>query len=370
MKLSNKKASILLLKWGTKGGIETVGADIARVLLELNYEVTICARSQLEISDRLRNPDLRFKRLFPNNKFLRRIWFRFLIKFFGPYLFAFHCKNSDLVVVTHLNLLPDCVRIKGSKLFVWLHGIEAWGRSHYLNQFAPIIDKLICVSKFTQEQLGDDLKVSSTVIYNAVDTQRFRSSCLANRSGKVNIMTCGRLVRGRPKGHETLIKAARILMDENVEFNKIYVVGDGDDRQRLETMVHDEGLSHKIKFVGEVTDDVLLSYYKKSDIFVMLAETNLQSQNLYGEGLGIVCLEAAAFGLPVITSDYGGTAETVVNNETGYLLPPSDEHQCADRLKRLILEQDLRRDLGCAGRKMVVAQFSYQNFKRSISKIL
>lgn len=365
-----KKASILLLKWGTKGGIETVGADIARVLLELNYEVTICAKSQLETSGRLRNSDLRYRRLFPLNYLLRRIWFRFLSKFFGRYLVRLYCRNADLVVVTHLNLLTDCVRIKKTKIWVWLHGIEAWGRSHYINQYATIIDKLICVSNFTQQQLGEGLRVPSTVIYNAIDTEHFKANSVTERVAGVNVMTCGRIVRGRPKGHRTLIKAARILMDQNVEFNKIYIVGDGDDRQRLESIAHEEGLSRKIEFVGEVTDDVLLSYYQQSDIFVMLAETSLHPQNLYGEGLGIVCLEAAASGLPVITSDYGGTAETVIDQQTGFLLPSSDADQCADRLKRLIFDDDLRRKFGAAARELAVERFSYPKFKRSLSELL
>lgn len=363
------KVCIVAKNWGTKGGIETVAADISRVFLDHNCDVKVCVTTNLKPSDRLFDARLKLIRIYPKIRLLRRLWHRFLSKHFNNFLVSYHTHDVDLVVVTHLNLLPSCVGAKSAKVWVWLHGLEAWGKASFINKYSSTVDALICVSEFTQKHLGQGLIVPSVVVYNSIDVDKFKTEREYNQS-ELNIMTCGRIIKGRPKGHRTLLKSAQLLLDQGVCFNKLYIVGDGNDRPDLESMASELGLLGKVVFVGEVSHSELLEYYKKSDIFVLLAETSLEKGRLYGEGLGVVCLEAAAFGLPVITSDFGGTAETVIDQRTGFLVPCSDVAICTEKLKLLLEDNELRKSYGSAAREFAATRFAYKNFKESVVKLL
>jgi colanic acid/amylovoran biosynthesis glycosyltransferase len=75
------------------------------------------------------------------------------------------------------------------------------------------------------------------------------------------------------------------------------------------------------------------------------------------EGLGMVLLEAAATGLPAVGSRIGGIPEGVIDSETGFLAPERDPTALADRMRRLLADPDLRRDMGTAARRLVERRF-------------
>jgi len=150
------------------------------------------------------------------------------------------------------------------------------------------------------------------------------------------------------KGHEYLIKAARVLADKFKDL-KIVLVGDGELRAELEQAVVEAGLSETFIFLGfrsDVRD--LLSMF---DIFVL--------PSLY-EGLPNVILEAMATNLPVVATSVDGTVELVDDGETGYLVPPRDPGALVAKIGNLLESADLRRQFGRAGRKKVEEQYSLE----------
>ena len=103
----------------------------------------------------------------------------------------------------------------------------------------------------------------------------------------------------------------------------------------------------KVQFFGNLPDDELAGIYEGADIFAMTS-VNLDRSV---EGFGLVYLEAAAHGLPVVAHDVGGVSEAVVDGITGLLVPPDRPVQLAAAFEKLIHDEPLRKKLGAAGRE-------------------
>lgn len=102
-----------------------------------------------------------------------------------------------------------------------------------------------------------------------------------------------------------------------------------------------------VRFFGNLPDDELAGVYERADIFAMTS-VNLERSV---EGFGLVYLEAAAHGLPVVAHDVGGVGEAVKDGVTGLLVPPNRPAQLAAAFEKLIHDAALRRKLGDAGRE-------------------
>ena len=96
-------------------------------------------------------------------------------------------------------------------------------------------------------------------------------------------------------------------------------------------------------------------YYQLADVFVMPA------RDLDGdvEGFGMVYLEAANFGLPVIAGKSGGAAEAVVDGQTGLLVNPEDENDVYEKIVKLLSDEGLRNKMGEMGKLRVKRDFQW-----------
>jgi glycosyltransferase involved in cell wall biosynthesis len=83
-----------------------------------------------------------------------------------------------------------------------------------------------------------------------------------------------------------------------------------------------------------------------------------------------VAIEAMMFGLPVVATNWRGLPDIVVDGETGFLVPPKDAKSIAERLERLISDQDLRRIMGAAGRRRYEQNFTVEKFRNSMEEVL
>ena len=108
------------------------------------------------------------------------------------------------------------------------------------------------------------------------------------------------------------------------------IVGEGVDRTRLEK---EYGKKKNIHFLGRVVGDELYELYKVGDVFATASEIETQ---------GIVLIEAAATGLPLIAVDAGAVAEVCINNENGYLCSPGSVDEIARAMKKILTDDKLR----------------------------
>lgn len=105
----------------------------------------------------------------------------------------------------------------------------------------------------------------------------------------------------------------------------------------------------------------LLTLYRSCDVFALPSGA---------EAFGIAAVEAAAAGMPAVTTRVGGLADIVVDGETGYLVDPGDAGALADRLRTLAGDADARRRLGEAGRRRVVQHFDARANARRVIDVL
>ena len=248
---------------------------------------------------------------------------------FGP--------RYDVVLCGHLNLGPvaDAVaRLQRIPLWVQLYGIEAWQRPGWLRARALRHARLVTViSRYTRARFLEWCGVPSDrvrVLPCTVDprfTPGPRPLALARRlgvEGRQVALTVARISRGdRYKGHDTVIEALRHLAGRIPDLHYV-VAGDGDDRGRLEQLARQHGLEQRVHFAGQVGDSELPDYYRLADVFVMPSAK---------EGFGIVFLEAAATGLPVVGGNADGSVDPLADGAIGATVPPADPRALAGAIE-------------------------------------
>jgi len=272
----------------------------------------------------------------------------------------------DAVFCGHLHLAPlaaALARLKGAPLWLQLHGIEAWQRPSAVRAIAVRQAALVtAVSRYTRSRFLEWSGVPADrvkLLPNTVD-ERFspgpRPAALVRKLGLEDrrvLLTVARINRGdRRKGHDKVLAAVKRLAARRPELAYV-VVGDGDDRPRLEALAQEAGIADRVHFVGQVSDSELVNYYRLADVFVMPSTK---------EGFGIVFLEAAASGLPVIGGDRDGSADALADGSIGTMVNPDD----AAALDRAI-EQALDSPRPDAGR---VAPFRVEAFRRQVAALV
>jgi len=148
------------------------------------------------------------------------------------------------------------------------------------------------------------------------------------------LLYMGRLKRY--KGIDLVLRAVRALADRGVDVH-FRVAGRGDDLERLAGLTRELDLQDRVDFLGFVEDPRKLELLRTSWIHV------LTSPN---EGWGIANIEAAACGTPTVASDAPGLRESVVDGETGLLVPHGDVEALANALQRLVGDAEERREMG------------------------
>ncbi len=186
-------------------------------------------------------------------------------------------------------------------------------------------------------------------ICNGVDTERFaplgQPAAPASEAAVVVIGAVGRMEQ--IKDHLTLVRAYASVAGEAAGKSRLIIVGDGSCRERLAAYLDEQGLAGCYEFPG-FCDDVP-ALLRTFDIFVLPS---------LSEGISNTILEAMATGIPVIATEVGGNLELVRDNETGFLVPPADPPAMARKIHDYILDSDLRRRHGAAGRQRTLDNFS------------
>jgi glycosyltransferase involved in cell wall biosynthesis len=163
-----------------------------------------------------------------------------------------------------------------------------------------------------------------------------------------SIVAVGRLQQ--PKDPLTLARALGRLRSS---FSAV-IVGEGPDRQRLETEIRRLGLERAVLLAGD-----------RSDVADLLAGADVFVLSSTSEGLPLSILEAMAAALPVVASSVGGVPEAVKDGDTGLLVPPRDPVRLAAALERLLADPALRRRLGANGRERVREHFGLEAFQQA-----
>jgi glycosyltransferase involved in cell wall biosynthesis len=273
--------------------------------------------------------------------------------------------------------LPACNRMQIPliyRCFGWWFHPKPWQRRFFRD--GPMV--ILAISKSVRQGfLGEPPCLPPSrvkVMYLGVDEARFRprpregdrlrsALQLPLEAPIVTLMARYQDV----KGHDVFVDACRAIAAK-LPGAHFVIAGDnafGGRREErfaesiIQSVRSDRVLRHRVTFTGWVSnpEDLLAA----SDVVVSTSRL---------ESFGMVIIEAMACGVPVVSTDAGGQRESVIDGETGYLVPNGQPAQIADRVVRLLASDPLRRRMGAAGRARVVKHFTLDRYAESFSKLL
>jgi teichuronic acid biosynthesis glycosyltransferase TuaC len=265
-------------------------------------------------------------------------------------------KQYDLITVQdqyYLALLGWLLAKKYKlALEIQVHGFEKYyGLRKLITRFVlPKADVVRTVSrrlkKFLQNTLNvDESKITVAPIYVKKISIEGNRNYIAK--SPFVLLTIARLVP--IKNIELQLKALTILVKEfaNIE---LWIVGDGPEKNKLEELSRSLKVDKYVKFYGRREN--LENFYKQADCFLLTSNF---------EGWGMVVVEAAQFGLPIIMTDVGSAGELVINNESGLVIPVNDVVALTEAIKRIIADKDLRQNLGVEAQQKASQLLSWQD---------
>jgi glycosyltransferase involved in cell wall biosynthesis len=231
-------------------------------------------------------------------------------------------------------------------------GSPAWFRYPLLRRkLAREGNLFLCASSFIRQKLLETGFPESRTHthYIGVDCQTIRPR--ADFEETPLILHVARLVE--VKGTRYLLRAFATVA-RKYDRVRLLIIGDGPLRRQLHALTTSLGLRDRVEFLGAVPHVAVLSWMRKA---AMLVLPGIRTATGREEGLGMVLLEAAATGLPIVGSRVGGIPECMLEGKTGFLVPERDEDALAQRMAELLEDPVRRHRMGAAGRALVEDRF-------------
>ena len=259
--------------------------------------------------------------------------------------------GADLVVCGHVNLGPlaravSC--LSRAPYVVQVHGVDVWERPASRHRQAALegASEIWSVSRFTVDRLMQWCRFDFErvrVMPNMIDLDLFkpgaRNTALMQRyglEGKQVLLTLARLdAREKYKGIDEILRVMPRMLAQRPDLAYL-VVGDGDDRTRLEEKAVNLGLAESVVFTGYVSEEEKLDTIRLAQAFVMPGR---------GEGFGIVYLEALACGVNVVGSCLDASAEALMNGRLGAVVDPDSQESLIEGVFAALDAGSPRRDL-------------------------
>lgn len=194
-----------------------------------------------------------------------------------------------------------------------------------------------------------------------VDLERLQCTCIREEMRRelgigdedIMILSVGEL-QAR-KNHEVILRAIAALENPNIKY---CICGRGELLEQLQGLARELGIGSQVSFLGYRMD--IPDIMNAADIFAHPSQR---------EGLGIACLEAMSFGLPLVTSNIQGLPDFVENGVTGFLCDPMDVPQITEHLRSLISDPQLRAQIGSTNLQRV-KKYAVAQIQPAILKIL
>ena len=195
-------------------------------------------------------------------------------------------------------------------------------------------------------------------IYNGLDLAAFVTA--ASSTAPPLIVAVGRLIV--KKGFADLVRACRLLMERGKSF-RCAIIGEGPLEQELGEEINQLGLQECVGLPGAKPQHEIREYLVAASVFVLPSVVDPDGGM---DNLPTVIMEAMAAGLPVVSTATGGIPEMVVQNETGFLVPPGDAVALAGAIERLFDDLGLARCLGERGFQRAKQLFSIEKNVREL----
>ena len=301
----------------------------------------------------------------------------------GELLRAEGCDRVLFGAAAPLGLMAPALRAGGAGRLVGMtHGHELWwarvpGARAALRRIGNTTDVLTFLGEYTRAALASALSPAAARrlvrLPPGVDAELFHPGAggaelraeLGVAAERPVVACVARLVPR--KGQDVLVRALPQVL-RAVPDALLLVVGAGPDRTRLERLVDSLGVRPAVHFAGAVPWSRLPAYFDFADVFAMPCRS--RRLGLEVEGLGLVFLEAAATGLPVVVGDSGGAPDACRHGETGFVVDGRDVPAVAERIALLLGDRALARAMGKRGRAWVQREWGWDRATARLRSLL
>ncbi len=229
--------------------------------------------------------------------------------------------------------------------------------------------RLISVADAMTDQLVDAgvaPREKFTTIYSGMDVQPFLDAKQHRQSVRQKYgiadhhIVIGKIARlFHLKGHDDLITAA-VDTVKAVPDVRFLLVGDGILRSDLQQRIETLGISEHFIFTGLVPP---------IDVPGLIGAMDVLVHTSYREGLARALSQSLIAGVPVVSYDVDGASEVCIDNETGFLIPPSDTQSLSVALTQLASDPNRRQRLGGEGQRRFTEQFRHQRMTEQIRRV-
>jgi phosphatidyl-myo-inositol dimannoside synthase len=290
------------------------------------------------------------------------------------------CRTAFFGAAAPLGLLAPQLRRAGVERLVGAtHGHETgWvalpGARQVMRRIAGGLDVLTYISRYTGSRLAPVLGDRTRLVQLSpgVDVDRFTPDAdgagVRERHGlgDAPVVVCVSRLVAR-KGQDVLVRAWPQVLARHPRA-RLLLVGGGPLEPALRRMVAARGLASSVVLTGGVAPGQLPEHYAAGDVFAMPCRTRRGGLDV--EGLGMVFLEAAACGRPVVAGTSGGAPETVREGTTGHVVEPRSPSAVAGAVADLLDDPARARAMGAAGRAWVEQRWSWTTIAGTFAELL
>jgi glycosyltransferase involved in cell wall biosynthesis len=277
---------------------------------------------------------------------------------------AASCDPGTTVIAVHLHLAPAALAFaaRGASLVAMLCGVEAWKPLTWIQRAAlDRVERLIAISEFTR---GRFLEINPHFADRAIDVCHLGVDAVPGAAqaaeGPPSALIVGRMAGDeRYKGHDPLLEIWRDVAAV-VPDAVLRIVGDGDDRPRLEEKAAALDLGKQVVFLGGLDDEALRREYAQCTALVMPSRD---------EGFGFVFVEAMRAGRPCVGAR-GAAGEIIADGDTGWLVAAGDRAQLCDAVVRMLRDRASADAMGARGRVRFLEEFTEARFRDRFTALL
>jgi glycosyltransferase involved in cell wall biosynthesis len=225
---------------------------------------------------------------------------------------------------------------------------------------------VVTCTEYNREYLQSLISGETTIhcVYHGIDVGLFSPSAERRKpSPPYRVLTVARLVE--KKGLPTVFRALRCLIDRGCSV-RYTLIGDGEERDSLLALIRALGLGHVCDWLGTQPHQVVLDHYSKADLFVLGCEV---APNGDRDGIPNVFLESMAMGVPVLSTRVSAIPELVQDGSSGLLVPPGEPEIMAETMERLLVDNNLRRQLTAAAQQRILTDFDNRKLIKRLGEL-
>lgn len=239
--------------------------------------------------------------------------------------------------------------------------------------------KIITLSEIQKQELTETYKIAPVEKFEIIplgfDLRKFEENQIEKRTkfrneynleeSEIAIGIVGRLVP--IKNHALFLKALKIVSERTTKKIRAFIVGDGEERMKIEQLAEQLGLKFNNQNLKEKNILTFTSWIKEID--VSNAGMDIIALTSNNEGTPVSLIEAQASGKPIVSTNVGGIENIVIKNATALLSPVGDEMKFADNLLCLVETDKMRLDFSKKGSDFVRNKFGYQRLCSDMAKL-